>query len=79
MEEDALLFEDFVENYAVGVNIRRRSPTSLEYRPVERNGLIGVSQIPNVALIVMPEILFTDTLILGTLSLSEFSVSIGIR
>ena len=39
----------------------------------------GVSQIPNVALIVMPEKLYTDTLILGTLSLSEFSISIGIR
>jgi len=39
----------------------------------------GVSQIPNVALIVMPEIVYTDTLILGTLSLSEFSISIGIR
>ena len=39
----------------------------------------GVSQIPNVALIVMPEILYTDTLILETLSLSEFSISIGIR
>ena len=27
----------------------------------------------------MPENLYTDTLILGTLSLSEFSISIGIR
>ena len=27
----------------------------------------------------MPEIVYTDTLILGTLSLSEFSISIGIR
>ena len=39
----------------------------------------GVSQIPNMALIVMPEIVYTDTLILRTLSLSEFSISIGIR
>ena len=38
-----------------------------------------MSQIPNVALIVMPEIVYTDTLILETLSLSEFSISIGIR
>ena len=40
MEEDALLFEDFIKNDAVGVNIRRHSPISLDYRPMERSGLM---------------------------------------
>ena len=43
------------------------------------NMCIGVSQIPNVALIAMPVIVYMDTPNLRTLSLSKFSISIRNR
>ena len=50
-----------------------------EVRMLKVRLFTGVSQIPNVALIAMPVILYMDTPNLRTLSLSEFSISIRNR